>query len=133
MDLTYDEDLTPEQEQGIAALITQPTIAKAAEAAGVSERSLYRWLREEKFRLAYRNARRQVFSQAIALSQKYTPIAVNVLAKVMTDPAANNAAKVSAASAVLKFGRESIELDDLVERIEKLETQSEAKPAESRW
>jgi hypothetical protein len=115
------------------SLITQPTISKAAEVAGVPERTLYRWLRDDKFRTAYRNARRQVFGQAIALSQKYTPIAVNVLAKVMTDPVANNASKVAAASALMKFGRESIELDDLVERIEKLESHTDAKPAEQRW
>lgn len=135
MELTFDDGLTPEQEGAIAGLIAQPTIAKAAEAAGVGERTVYRWLRDDKFRAAYRNARRQVFSQAIALCQRYTPVAVQVLAKVMTDPAANNAAKVAAASAVLKFGRESIELDDLVERIERLESQGESKPAaaESRW
>jgi ParB-like chromosome segregation protein Spo0J len=40
---------------------------------------------------------------------------------------ADNAAKVSAANAMLKFGRESIELDDLVARVESLE----ATPGES--
>ena len=38
---------------------------------------------------------------------------------------AANAAKVSAATAMLKFGRESIELDDLAARIETLESERE--------
>ncbi|MFN7020210.1 MAG: hypothetical protein ACK4WH_02630 [Phycisphaerales bacterium] len=128
MDFTLDDGLTPEQEAAIAALIANATIAKAAEAAGISERTLYRYLKDPDFRAAYRDARRQTFSQAIALSQRYTPIAVNVLAKVMTDPLAANASKVAAAAAVMRFGRESIELDDVVERIEKLEARQDTGP-----
>ncbi|QKK08413.1 MAG: hypothetical protein HND58_09645 [Planctomycetota bacterium] len=41
----------------------------------------------------------------------------------MADASAANAAKVSAATAMLKFGRESIELDDLAARIETLESE----------
>jgi len=39
----------------------------------------------------------------------------------MGDPAANFSARVSAANALLKFARESIELDDLAERVKALE------------
>ena len=42
-------------------------------------------------------------------------------AKVLSDPAAPHAAKVSAATAVLRFGREGIELDDVAARVEELE------------
>ena len=104
MEFTFDDDLTPEQEAAIAALITNASIAKAAEQAGIGERTLYRYLKDDKFRAAYRGARRQVFAQAISLSQRYTPVAVNVLAKVMTDPLSANASKVAAAAAVMRFG-----------------------------
>jgi hypothetical protein len=40
---------------------------------------------------------------------------------VMQDPATASAAKVSAAVAILKFSRESIELDDVASRLEALE------------
>lgn|GEM_PF-2260722 len=59
---------------------------KAAESCGVNERTLRRWLGDHKFRAAFRSARRQTFTQAMALTQRYTPMAVNMLAKVMTDP-----------------------------------------------
>ncbi len=49
--------LTPDQERAVTALLTEATVAKAAVAAGVSERSIYRWLREdEAFQRAYREA-----------------------------------------------------------------------------
>ncbi|MCC6678143.1 MAG: hypothetical protein IT436_13460 [Phycisphaerales bacterium] len=124
------------QERAIAALLTEPSLAKAAETAGVGVRSLTRWLSQPEFKRAFREARKVAFMQAIALTQRYTPLAVHTLAKVMNDPAAPYAAKVSAAAAILKFGRESIELDDLAHRIEALEADQrdrdqEGKPRDS--
>ena len=87
----------------------------------VCERTVYRWLEDQHFAAAYRKARREAFSQAIALTQRYAPLAVNTLAKIMTDPAAPTNAKVTAASTILRFGREGIELDDLAARVEVLE------------
>lgn len=115
------EIIGQEQERAILALLNEPTVAKAAAAVGVNESTIYRWLREPAFTKAYRDARRDAFKHAISLTQKYTPHAVQTLVKVMADPAAGHSAKVSAATALLKFSRESIELDDLAQRIEHLE------------
>jgi hypothetical protein len=52
---------------------------------------------------------------------------VQTLVKVMADDGAPHSAKVSAASALMKYGRESIELDDVVERVEKLEVDTAAR------
>ena len=120
----YLDGLTPEQERAILSMVNEPTVRKAAEAAGVSEGTIYRWLREPGFSAAYRAARRENFRHAIALTQRYAPAAVQTLMKVMQDPGAGHAAKVSAATTLLKFSRESIELDDLVERVEMLEQQA---------
>lgn len=49
---------------------------------------------------------------------------MTTLAKVMNDPVAPHTAKVSAANAMLKFGREWIEMDDLAARLEQLEASS---------
>jgi len=114
--------LKPKQQRAILALITEPTVAKAAESAGVSESTVHRWLLDDTFAKAFRRARRETFGQAIALAQRYTPLAVNNLAKIMNDLATAASARVSAACAILKFARDSIELDDLQARIESLET-----------
>jgi hypothetical protein len=117
--------LTPKQEQAILALLNRPSIKQAAEEVGISERQVYRWLGEDAFGRAYRGARRKAFAHAVSISQQYAPSAVATLAKVMTDPQAPHTAKVSAATALLKFSRESIELDDVVERVAALETAAE--------
>ncbi len=113
--------LTPEQETAIVALLNQPTVQKAAEQVGVSDRTVYRWMDEAEFSDAYRRARRQAFSQAIAMSQKYAPLALQALAKIVHDEGKPCSARVSAASAILKFSRESLELDDLAARLAALE------------
>jgi hypothetical protein len=128
-ELGYDapSGLTPKQDQAIIALLNEPTIAKAATALGVSERTLHRWLEEETFHRAFRKARREAFAQAIAVTQRYTPMAVHTLAKVMTDGSVQASARVSAATNLLRFGREALELDDLAGRLEALERDSKPK------
>jgi hypothetical protein len=119
-------ELTPRQEQAIIALLREPTLAQAAKASEVSERTLHRWLANLTFREAYRKARREVYSQALALVHKYSPLAVNTLARTLNDPMAQASVKVAAAVAILKLGRDAIELDDLQERVTLLEKNLDA-------
>ena len=121
------KELTAKQERAIAALLTAPSIQKAAEQSEVPLRTLNRWLTEPAFMAAYMRARREAFSQAIALTQKYAPAAVTVLARVMTDAASSASAKVAAAAQVLKFGREGIDLDDVHARLTALEARAATK------
>jgi hypothetical protein len=78
---------------------------------------------DHAFITAYRQARRVVFAQAVAQTQRLLPLAINTLGQIMTDKSASQAARVSAATAVTKFSRESIELDDLAERVAVIEQQ----------
>ena len=75
------EPLTTKQEQAILALMTEPSVAKAAASIDVGERTLYEWLRQPVFRNEYHRARRDAFGQAIGLLQKYSAMAVHALAK----------------------------------------------------
>ena len=113
--------ISSKQERAIIALLNEPTIAKAATACGVSERTLYGWMNQPAFVTAYHKARRQAFGKAIALLQQYGALAAQTLAKVMIDPASPASAKVSAANIVLNQGRNGIELEDVVQRMEALE------------
>jgi hypothetical protein len=110
-------------------VLSESTIGKAAKAAEVPQRTLYTWLHEPDFSRAYRKARREAFSHAIALTQRYAPLAVNTLAKIMTDENAPASAKVSAATTLLRFGREGVELEDLAERVDALEHAAERQQA----
>jgi hypothetical protein len=120
----FNGELSVQQENAIVALINETSVAGASRASGVGERTLHKWLADDdRFKSAYRAARRDAFDQAIALTQRYASLAVTTMAKVMTDPNAPHTAKVSAATAMLRFGRESIEMDDLCARVEALEAE----------
>ncbi len=114
-------------------MLNEQTIARAATAARVGQRTLYRWLQEPAFSRAYRKARREAFGQAIALTQRYAPVAVNTLVQVMTDDSAPSSSKVAAATTLLRFGREGIELDDLAVRVEALEQAAPQQQKSPQW
>jgi len=120
---TADEQtgLSAQQEEVIVALLNEVTVQRASAATGVPQRSIYNWLHEPKFKAVYLERRREAFSQATSLSQRYAPLAINVLAKIMNDERAAHSARVSAARTLLEFGRTGIEIDDLAARVEALE------------
>jgi len=122
---TVPDNLNHKQEKAIVALLNEHNVSKAAAVAEVHEKTIYRWLNEKPFADAYRRARREAFGQAIALTQRYAPLAVNTLAKILMDDKAPHTSKVNAATAILRFGREGIELDDLAARVEALEAATE--------
>jgi len=116
-----EDGLTVRQEKAVIALINETTVAAASRSSGIGERTLHRWLKELNFNRCYRRARREAFNMSIAMTQRYAAVAVNNLAKIMNDPSSHNTARVTAAVALLRYGRESIELDDLAARVDQLE------------
>jgi hypothetical protein len=107
----------------IATLLNSPTIAHAAQTAGISQSTLTRWLREEGFLREYRLAQREALSQAIATLEAAAGSAVTVLRAAMLDQNATAASRVAAARVILEFSFRGAEIADLQERLEAIEAQ----------
>ncbi len=116
--------LPPKQQEGVAALLEHTTVKAAAAACSVHERTLYRWLAEPAFKRAFREARREGFGHSVSLAQRFAPMAITTLAKLASDPKTPPAVRASACMGILRCGREGIELDELVGRVESLEAAS---------
>lgn len=116
-----EKTLTAKQQKAIAALLSQSTIQKAANEAGVSDRSIFNWLNQPAFSDAYRQARSRMVSQAIAGLQQSMVGALSALQDVMNDPGNPPSARVSAARTVLELAFRGAEIEDLTERIKALE------------
>jgi hypothetical protein len=71
--------LTPKQHKALVALLTPHD--EAAEEAGVNASTLYRWLRQEPFLDAYRQARWRALEDAIGRLQAVAMKAANTLAE----------------------------------------------------
>jgi hypothetical protein len=120
-------ELSAKQEKCIAALLSEPTIAAAANAIRVSERVVHNWLHEPAFADVYRSARREAVRQAIARLQHASTDAVNVLCGVMADTGAPPSTRIAAARTVLEHAIHGVELDDLAARLDALEGAAHAK------
>lgn len=115
--------LTPKQEKALSCLLSEMTITGAANKANVSERTIYTWLSEPAFKEAYRTACRASVQQSISQLQNATSSALAVLIKIMNDPQEKASSRLVAAKSVLESGIKAFELDDLAQRVEKLEQQ----------
>lgn len=110
-----------QQEAFVAALLTQPTVVMAAKAAGISEGTAERWMKEPAFQERYAEAKRQAFGEVLAFLQQSMLGAVATLRSVMLHAQTKPTTKVLAAGKLLELGLRAHEVYTLEERIAALE------------
>jgi hypothetical protein len=111
----------PRKEEAlIAALLTHPTVEKAAVAAGISHSSAIRWMKDPDFAEKYRAARIDVMRRVSARLQTAASEAVEGLRDVLSN-GESEAARVSAARCILDSALRVTELEDIMERLAALE------------
>lgn len=115
----HGEKMGLKEDEAVAALLTHDSITAAAAAAGVCEKTLRTWLKDEDFLRAYRAARRTVVEAALAQLQRVTGEAVMALRRNLTCGHAGS--EIRAAVAVLDHACRALELTDLMQRVEGLE------------
>ena len=104
-------------EAAIAALLTQRNIDEAAKAVGISPNTLLNWMKVPEFQVAYRDARKAAFSQAVAKLQQGATAAATTLLKVMVDQSTPASVKVRAAECVMTHSAKAIEIEDMEARV----------------
>jgi len=117
----HGEKLSRNQERAIAALISHNSIPAAAKSIGIGEVTLWRWLKIEIFKAAYRKARHQVVSQAIGKLQNNFSGAIDVLKEIAVNKKAPASPRVTAARAIIDQALKTVEVENIEERIERLE------------
>ncbi|PYU21725.1 MAG: hypothetical protein DMG30_16925 [Acidobacteria bacterium] len=81
----HGEKLSRKQEAAIGALLICSSLPEAASAAGVSQSSLRRWLKNETFARRYREERLRMLEGTINLLRQKSLAAVETLAGVADD------------------------------------------------
>lgn len=117
----HGEKFTRNKEKAVLALLTEPSIGKAAEKVGIAEVTLWRWMQREDFNERYRQAKREAFTQTIGRLQQASTMAVDTLCDVMGNKKASPLARVNAAKTVLEMAHNGIETEEVLERLEKVE------------
>jgi hypothetical protein len=117
-------ELTAKQAQALRSLLAKPSIAEAAKDAGVTVRTIYRWLGEPAFKQALTQAEDQAINAATRRLVGISEVAVAVIASIMADRNVTASTRLRAACAVLENLLKLVELRNLSERIAALEAQN---------
>jgi hypothetical protein len=113
--------LTAKQERALAALVTQPTQAAAAAAAGVDSRTLRRYLADPDFQAAYKAAFSDLVSDAVRQSQQALAPALATLREIAEDAEQPATVRVQASRSLLEFGLRFTETYDVLAQLQDLE------------
>ena len=117
----HGEKKSRHSQKVIAAMLEHSSLGDAASAAGVSERSLRRWMQDPIFETELRTARRRLLDGAINRLRASADGAVKVLDKLAHDEKAAGSVRVAAAYRLLTTALQAAELQDIGERLDELE------------
>jgi hypothetical protein len=116
-----DDGLTAQQHRAIDLMLMEPKLGNVAATVGISDRGLYKWTHDQKFRDVLRRRQREAFSQSTRRLTQLAPEAVETLADLVKNGTSKDSCRLSAAKAILDLGHSAIELDEVVEQVEKIE------------
>lgn len=117
-------ELSPRQAKALEVLVSGGSTSEAATAAGVSVRTIQRWLHREDFKQALRQAQAEVMEALTRRLRALGTRAVETLGQVMGDKLAPPSSRVSGAKCVLESIFRLTELEkmrELEERISAIE------------
>jgi hypothetical protein len=112
--------MTNGRENLVAALLREGTVAKAAAAVGITERTAYRYMAEADFSAALREARQAAVAQAVAILSGAAAAAATTLRAVAEDEGTLPAVRVTAAGMILRHALQVGE-GDIADRLAELE------------
>ena len=111
------------KEKALNALLNCPSIREASKQSGLSEETIYRYLKDVEFKTEYQLARRRIFEQNIFKLQSLHDQAVETLQRNLS--CENPSVEVRAAQIVIESNRKDFETFDILERLETLENVTE--------
>ena len=112
--------LTPRQKRAIAALLAAPTIEAAARQAGISRKTLHRYLSLPAFRRALTEAQDKTLHVVGARLAGLLQRSLDVVGLDMS-PGVDGATRLKAATAVMRHAAGISEFADLEQRVATLE------------
>lgn len=113
--------LSAKQRRGIISLLEEGTIQAAAESAGVTPKTIYRWMDDPDFRAALRAAEGQLLVLVTARLNDEAAAAVRTLSEMHKDENQPGGVRVRAANYILNHLLKIRDQREIVERLEALE------------
>lgn len=118
---TQPNNLSPNQIKAIEALLSNPSVEKAAQAVGVDKSTLFRWLRDGGFKEAYAEARKTLLESTLTGLQAISTEAVEALHAELTNATAKPSERIAAAKAILEFSLKGVDAIETEKRLAAIE------------
>jgi phage terminase small subunit len=115
------QNLTAKQRRAADVLIAGGSKERAADAAGVTVRTIERYLNEPVFAEAIRDGARQAMQKTAMRITSLLDLALSVMYETMTDPGQKSGIKLRAANYTITHAIKLMELSDVLTRIEAIE------------
>lgn len=109
-------------EEIVAALITEGSIAGAAAALGCTPRTIYARMKTQTFKELYARTKGEIVKQATAKLQGTLCAAVDTLVEIMKDTDTAKQTRVNSAVSLLQYAARYTETTDIIERLEAIES-----------
>jgi len=113
--------LNRNQKRAIEALLRCPTVAQAARKCGLAERTLWRYLKDDEFKAELRSRQDRAITQTAAALVGMSGDAIEALSGLLADPETPPSVKARVALGWLAERRKAVELDELSDRVTRLE------------
>jgi transposase len=113
-------ELSRKQEKVLIDLLNGLTITDASKANGISETTVYKWLNADAFKTEYRRLRREAVESSVAKLQTATNEAVETLRRNLN--CESPSVEIRSAQIILDNAIKSIEMIDISERLDRLES-----------
>lgn len=107
----------------ISALLSEPTVQKAAEKCGLSQRQIYERMKQEDFRREYARAKRSILESVTNGLQTRLTAATETAIQIMQDAENAPQIRLNAANLIFNQCQKLTETIDILDRIETLEKQ----------
>lgn len=105
--------MTHKRERALVALMNNSTMEGAARDAGITSKTLRKYLNEPEFQQRYKDAFAGLVDDATRAAQGNMTPAIAVLNEVMLDKSQNGQTRVFAARSILEFSLKLTELTDI--------------------
>jgi hypothetical protein len=121
--------LSARQHLALPVIAAEPTIEGAAEKIGVSRKTIYKWLKQEPFKRALEEARKEYVESGFRTMRLAAKRAADKIVKHVDST--DEKVSLRAAEDIIEFAKKFISLEDHERRIKELEERLEQAQAEA--
>jgi len=114
-------ELKPKQEQLLMAMLNEPSFEEAVRKAGIARTTAFRYKKDPVFMDEFRKLKKEMIETTTAKLQLASNTAVQSLFEV-SQSSKSDLARVQASKTILEFAFKGYELEDLAERLRRLES-----------